>query len=44
MLDEMVHEDTSVSGFGVADTYQPFEGACCLHLHELTSRLSECEV
>ena len=33
-----------ISGYGVADTYRPFEGACCLHLHDLTSRLPECEV
>jgi hypothetical protein len=44
MRDEMVHEDSSLSGFGVADTYRPFEGACCLHLHDLTSRLPEYEV
>ena len=44
MGDEMVHEDTSVSCYEVANSYRPFEGACCLHLHDLTSRLPECEV
>jgi len=44
MRGEMVHEDTSVSCCGVADNYRPLEGACCLHLRDLTSRLPGCEV
>jgi hypothetical protein len=44
MRDEMMHEDTSVSSCGMAESYRPFEGACCLHLHDLTSQLPECEV
>ena len=43
MRDEIMHEDTRVSIYGVANSYRPFEGACCHHLHDLTSRLPECQ-